>query len=79
VVGLGDISAAGLPEETGIVVVAAPAGSAAASLGLRPGDVILKFAGKDTKALDELLRVAPETATGTVTIFRDQHEMVLGR
>jgi hypothetical protein len=79
VVGLGDISAAGLPEETGVVVVSVSAGTPAALTGLKPGDVILKFAGKQTKALEDLLRLAPEGAAGQVTVFRDQHEVVLGK
>ena len=32
---------------------------------------------RDTKALGDLLRAAPES--GVVTVFRDQHEVILGR
>jgi len=47
VVGLGEVSAAGLPGETGVAVVDAPAASVAAQSGLRQGDVILR--GDDRK------------------------------
>ena len=79
VVGMGDVSAAGLPEETGVVVVSVPAGTAAAQIGLRPGDVILRFAGIPVRTLADLLRVAPDSASGALTVFRNQHEEVLGR
>ncbi len=79
VVGMGDVSAAGLPEEIGVVVLTVPAGTAAAQAGLRPGDVILRFAGMPTRALSDLLKLAPDSATGTLTVFRNQHEELLGR
>lgn len=75
VVGLGEVSASGLPGETGVMVLTVPPGTEGAVLGLRTGDVILKVASRDTKTLDELLRYS---GGGGVTVFRDQHETLLG-
>ena len=47
VVGLGEVSAGGLPGETGVMVLEVPAGSRAQQAGLRSGDVILKLDGKE--------------------------------
>jgi hypothetical protein len=76
--GMGDISAAGLPEETGVVVLSVAPGTPAEKMGLHVGDVIVKFAGKQTKALEDVLRAGADDP-GDVTVFRDQHEVVLGR
>ena len=46
IIGLGEVSAAGLPGEIGVSLVEVPAGSAAAKAGLEVGDVILKCAGQ---------------------------------
>ena len=75
VVGLGEVSAAGLPGEVGVVVLSVAPQSEAATLGLRQGDVILKLAGTDTPALDDLLRISEGNR---VTVFRNQHETILG-
>jgi hypothetical protein len=75
VVGLGEVSAAGLPSEVGVVVLSVAPQSEAATLGLRQGDVILKLAGTDTPALDDLLRIS---GGNRVTVFRNQHETILG-
>ena len=75
VVGLGEVSAAGLPGEVGVVVLSVAPQSEAATLGLRQGDVILKLAGTDTLALGDLLRIS---GGNRVTVFRNQHEIILG-
>jgi hypothetical protein len=75
VVGLGEVSAAGLPGEAGVVVLSVAPQSEAATLGLRQGDVILNLAGTDTPALDDLLRIS---GGNRVTVFRNQHETILG-
>jgi S1-C subfamily serine protease len=46
VVGMGEVSASGLPGEVGVLVLAVPPQTPAAALGLRQGDVILKVAGR---------------------------------
>jgi S1-C subfamily serine protease len=57
------------------VVLSVAPQSEAATLGLRQGDVILKLAGTDTPALDDLLRIS---GGNRVTVFRNQHETILG-
>lgn len=76
VVGMGEVSAAGLPGETGILVLDAPPLSRATRVGLRRGDVIVKVGGTKTDALPDLLRHA-QSDTGEITVFRDQREIVL--
>jgi S1-C subfamily serine protease len=62
----------------GVLVLTVPPQSQAAALGLRQGDVILKIGGQATDALADLLRLSSGAAGGRVTVFRDQHEVVLG-
>lgn len=57
VIGLGEISASGLPGEVGARLLEVPDGCAAAKAGLRVGDVILKCNGKATDSAADLLRV----------------------
>ena len=75
VVGMGEVSASGLPGEVGVLVLAVPPQTPAAALGLRQGDVILKVAGQNTNSLDDLRRLTDGTH---VTVFRDQREVNLG-
>jgi S1-C subfamily serine protease len=73
--GLGEVSAYGLPGEVGVLVVDAPAGSAAAAAGLRKDDVIFLVNGNTVASLPELLRSARgQTATTKtkVGVFRGQ-------
>jgi hypothetical protein len=75
VVGMGEVSAGGLPGETGVLVLDAPAGSAAAKAGLKANDVILKRDGKKVDVVQDLL--APPPAPGRqmrLTVFRNQKE-----
>ena len=78
VIGLGEISAAGLPGEVGVSLLEVPTGSAAAKSGLLVGDVILKCAGKKTNSVAELLREW-RGASGTVRleVWRSQKSIVL--
>ena len=64
VVGLGEVSAAGLPGEVGIVVVDAPVTSVAAQSGLRSGDVILGCADRQVSTLDDLVRIYRDIPAG---------------
>jgi hypothetical protein len=73
--GLGEVSAYGLPGEVGVLVVDAPAGSAAAAAGLRKDDVIFLVNGNTVASLPELLRSARgQTATTKIKVgvFRSQ-------
>ncbi|HNS22569.1 MAG TPA: PDZ domain-containing protein [Sedimentisphaerales bacterium] len=80
VVGLGEVSAAGLPGEVGVIVLDAPSESQAAKSGLRPGDVILKCAGTQIESLDDLMRARQGIPAGqevTLEVFRGQQRMEL--
>jgi S1-C subfamily serine protease len=80
VIGMGEVSAAGLPGETGILLLDVPSSSRAAAAGLRKGDVVLRLDGKPAETLRDLQRLSAESPSfGTVgiTISRDQREMLL--
>jgi hypothetical protein len=80
IVGMGEVSASGLPGEAGILVLDVPQASRAAAAGLRKGDVVLRLDDKQADTLRELQRLAAESpAFGTVniTIWRDQREITL--
>jgi hypothetical protein len=80
VVGMGEVSAAGLPGETGVLVLDAPAGSIAARSGLRQGDVILQCAGQQVGTLENLLRShggIPAGQKADLDVFRNQRHIVV--
>ena len=56
IVGLGEVSAAGSPGETGVILLEVPDPSDAAKAGLFAGDVLLAFNGKPIKELKDLLQ-----------------------
>ncbi len=73
IIGLDDVSEAGLYDEIGVKLVEVPAGSAAAKAGLRAGDVILKCNGKGTKSVFELLNLWKKAnGSAKLDIWRDQ-------
>lgn len=75
VVGLGEVSAAGLPGEIGVSLVAVPVGSPLARAGLREGDVILKCGDRDPATVADLLQSFPAAPAGgkvRLEIFRAQ-------
>jgi len=77
IVGMGEISASGLPGEIGVLVVEVPPASRAATAGLRVGDVILKIAGKPSDslaALQQITAAPPATGRVRITIWRQQKE-----
>lgn len=80
VVGLGEVSAAGLPGEVGVLIVAAPAGSDLAASGLRKADVILKGNGREVETVKDLFALAHATAANhrmQLEIIRQQQRKVL--
>jgi hypothetical protein len=77
VVGLGEVSAAGLPGEVGVLVLEVPAGTAAAQAGIRSGDVILRVDGESVVSLQDLKRLWNSRHSGSspeVTFSRDQSQ-----
>jgi hypothetical protein len=80
IVGMGEVSASGLPGEAGILVLDVPQTSRAAAAGLRKGDVVQRLGGKAADTLRDLQRLSAESpAFGTVniTIWRGQREITL--
>jgi hypothetical protein len=73
VVGPGEVSAAGLAGESGVLVLEARAGGRAAKGTLRVGDVIVACDGKPVVAVPDLVRLAHD-GRGRVTlrVIRDQ-------
>ncbi len=79
VVGLGEVSAHGLPGESGVLVLEVPAGSAAAALGLKPADAILRISNAKVDTVKDLQRLAPAGTAGLrIEIIREQNGRVLG-
>lgn len=77
VVGLGDVSAAGLPEETGVWIESMPMGSWQMEDGLNAADVILALGDHPIDTVDDLLDGYRKIEAGesfALTIFRGQKE-----
>lgn len=73
--GLGDRSAYGLPDETGVIIIAAGNNSFLSQSGLRDKDVIRTAAGKPVRDVKELMDIyQSQNWTGKipVTVMRDQ-------
>ncbi|HEX5027085.1 MAG TPA: PDZ domain-containing protein [Agriterribacter sp.] len=73
--GLGDRSAYGLPDETGVIIIAAGNNSLLSQSGLRDKDVIRTAAGKTVKDIKDLMDIyQAQNWTGKipVTVMRDQ-------
>jgi serine protease Do len=77
IVGPGEVSAAGTPGETGVILLYVPKTSDAAKAGLFTGDILLAFNGKPVKELQDLLKETRQVVAGTavsVTVLRYQQE-----
>jgi S1-C subfamily serine protease len=73
----GEVSAAGTPGETGVILLYVPKTSDAAKAGLFAGDLLLAFNGKPVKELQDLLKETRQVVAGTavsVTVLRYQQE-----
>ncbi|MBC7770254.1 MAG: trypsin-like peptidase domain-containing protein, partial [Phycisphaerales bacterium] len=71
---------AGYDGETGALVTRITPNGPAATAGLRPGDVVVKFAGRDVGDSRSLTRMVGEAAVGAqvpVEIIRDGRRMVI--
>ncbi|WP_378741287.1 S1C family serine protease [Nocardia brasiliensis] len=55
----------GVPAEDGALVVGVDPGAPAAAAGLRPGDVIIEFAGKPVRTVEDLLSVLRRLEPGS--------------
>ena len=80
IVGLGEVSAAGSPGETGVILLEVPDTSDAAKAGFFAGDVLLAFNGKPIKELKDLLQDTQQDVAGkaaSVTILRYQQESTI--
>jgi len=74
IVGMGEVSAWGLPGEAGVLVLDVPQASRAAAAGLRKGDVVLRLDDKQADTLRDLQRLSAESPA-----FRDgQHYHLAG-
>ena len=80
VVGLGEVSATGLPKEIGVLIVELPKQSLAAKNGLKENDVVLKCNTFSTDTLAAFLKhwnAAPPQSSVTLEIWRNQKTMSL--
>jgi len=64
-VGPGEVSAAGTPGETGVILLCGPKTSDVAKAGLFAGDILLAFNGKPVRELRDLLKVTRQVVAGT--------------
>ena len=77
--GLGDRSAYGLPDESGVLVIQVPADSTAAKAGLKKDDVIVACDGKPVRTVNDLVALA-KSATGKklkLTLSRQQQSVTI--
>ena len=76
IVGLGDRSVYGLPDESGVLVMDTPVGSAANNSGLMPDDVIVAANNQDVRTIADLLKIAKRSQGKTLhlTIIRQQRK-----
>jgi S1-C subfamily serine protease len=69
-----------LPNETGVIVVAATEGSPAQKAGLREGDVIIAFGGQPVAGVDDLHRLLTDAQVevkNTITVLRRTERLEL--
>lgn len=80
IVGMGEVSAAGLPAETGVIVESIPWGSWQMEKGIQVDDVILELNGEQVDTVDDLLRLYETARQGgpfVLKVFRGQREVEL--
>ena len=79
-VGLGEQSATGMSDQTGVLVTEVPADSRAAEIGIQAGDVILGLAGDRIDDVNDLFRrygAVPRTKKVSLHLFRNQVKTTL--
>ncbi len=80
VVGMGEVSAGGLPGETGVLVVEVPADSELAKLGLKERDAILNCDGKDVDTVNDLRKACQAAGANgklKLEVFRSQKRLTI--
>ncbi len=79
IAGLGERSAYGLPDETGVLLLEVPADSAAARAGLRKDDVIRECNGQSVRTVQDLKKLVGAGRGGkqVLTIIRRQGSMTI--
>jgi len=77
--GLGDRSAYGLPDETGVLILEVPAGSPAAKAGFQKDDVILACNGQPVRTMKDLQELRDQAASKklTLSVIRKQKKMTI--
>jgi hypothetical protein len=77
--GLGDRSAYGLPDESGVLLLNVPAGSPAAKAGFQKDDVIVACNGQPVRTLKDLQQLRDQAAGRqlSVSINRKQKQVVI--
>ena len=63
--GHGEISAYGLPGEIGVLIVQVPVDSIANNVGLKEGDVILKYQDQEIDNMNNLVKIFSDMMKGT--------------
>ncbi|ULL18866.1 PDZ domain-containing protein [Paenibacillus sp. H1-7] len=80
IVGLGEVSAAGLPEESGVVMEAISWGSWQLEAGLQVGDVLWTINGRRIEHVDQMMELYEGITAGEawkLTVYRGQREIEL--
>jgi len=71
----GELSATGMSEKTGVLVLYPPRDGVFKTIILRPNDVILKVNGETVKNVTELRSILSNNQIKTITIWRNQNEL----
>ena len=77
--GLGDRSAYGLPDESGVLLMQVPAASPAAKAGLRKDDVVVACNGKPVRTINDLRKLRDKAAGAklSLSISRKQRQLTV--
>jgi S1-C subfamily serine protease len=75
--GLGDRSAYGLPDESGVLVLDTPVGSIAQKCGIQPNDVIVAVDTQTVSKINDLIEIVTRSQGQTLhlTIIRQQQKI----
>ncbi|MGB8029933.1 MAG: PDZ domain-containing protein [Terracidiphilus sp.] len=80
IIGLDEVSAAGTPGETGVILLSVPDASEAGRAGFLADDVILAIDSKPVKDIQDLMRNSRQIPPGgsvSVTVIRYQQESAI--